>query len=158
MLSSFFVSCDSIPKCGQNIVLINLTNNIRESLVNKYKLNDVVVFAGFTESISTLGLTDLMVLPSQAEGFPISVLEAFAMNVPVIRTRTGGYTDVKGLCLDMDFDDHVGLSERIIQVMTGGQEINDMCDKAYKFVKKTCTSDVMLKKLENIYSEAILRS
>lgn len=129
-----------------------------KDLVSKYNLNDVVVFAGFTESISTLGLTDLMVLPSQAEGFPISVLEAFAMHVPVIRTRTGGYTDVKGLCLDMDFDDHAGLAKRITQVMSGGQEIKDMCDKAYEFVRDTCTSDVMLEKLVAIYSDAISKA
>ena len=129
-----------------------------KSLVSTYHLDDAVVFAGFTESVSTLGLTNLMVLPSQAEGFPISVLEAFAMKVPVIRTRTGGYTDVKGLCLDMDFDDHVGLAERVVQVMNGGPEVEKMCDDAYEFVKNTCTSDVMLKKLTDIYNEAISNS
>lgn len=128
------------------------------TLVSSYRLDDVVVFAGFTESVSTLGLTNLMVLPSQAEGFPISVLEAFAMKVPVIRTRTGGYTDVKGLCLDMDFNDHVGLAERVVQVLNGGPEVEKMCDDAYEFVKNTCTSDVMLKKLTRIYNEAITNS
>ena len=126
-----------------------------KSLVSAYHLNDVVVFAGFTESVSTLGLTNLMVLPSQAEGFPISVLEAFAMKVPVIRTRTGGYTDVKGLCLEMDFNDHIGLAEKVVQVMNGGSDIEKMCDDAYEFVKNTCTSDVMLDKLVCIYNEAI---
>lgn len=126
-----------------------------KSLVSSYRLDNVVVFAGFTESVSTLGLTNLMVLPSQAEGFPISVLEAFAMRVPVIRTRTGGYTDVKGLCLDMDFNDHNGLAKRVLQVMKDGPEVKKMCDDAYGFVKNTCTSDVMLEKLVSIYGEAI---
>lgn len=129
-------------------------NSIKE-LVDKYCLNDVVIFAGFTEAISTLGLTDLMVLPSQAEGFPISVLEAFAMRVPVIRTRTGGYTDVKDYCLDMDFDDYKGLAKRIEQVISKDFDVDSMCDKAYEFVKNTCTSDVMLDKLKNIYVDAI---
>lgn len=129
-----------------------------KSLVSSYHLEDVVVFAGFTESISTLGLTNLMVLPSQAEGFPISVLEAFAMRVPVIRTRTGGYTDVKGLCLDMDFDDHLGLAERVVQVMNGGPEIEKMSEDAYLFVKNTCTSDVMLEKLVSIYRDAVINN
>lgn len=129
-------------------------NDIKE-LVDKYRLNDVVIFPGYTESISTLGLTNLMVLPSKAEGFPISVIEAFAMKVPVIRTKTGGYTDVKDYCLDMKFDDYVELSKKIEEVMVGGEKINEMCDKAYEFVKKTCTSDVMLNKLKNIYIDAM---
>lgn len=126
-----------------------------KSLVSSYHLDNNVVFAGFTESVSTLGMTNIMVLPSQAEGFPISVLEAFAMNVPVIRTRTGGYTDVKGLCLDIDFDDHKGLADRVEQVMDGGVEIEKMCADAHSFVEKTCTSNVMLDKLVSIYQDAI---
>jgi len=126
-----------------------------KSLIEQYKLEDVVIFAGYTESISTLGLTDVMALPSQAEGFPISVIEAFAMRVPVIRTRTGGYTDVKGLCLDMDFNDSAGLADRICKVMAGGEEINAMVDRACAFVENNCTSDVMLRKIEEVYQAAI---
>lgn len=126
-----------------------------KSLVSSYHLDDIVVFAGFTESVSTLGLTNLMVLPSQAEGFPISVLEAFAMRVPVIRTRTGGYTDVKEFCLDMDFDDYYGLAERVVQAMNGGAQVEQMCNDAYEFVKNKCTSDVMLEKLLGIYKGAL---
>lgn len=124
------------------------------SLVKELKLEENVIFAGFTESISTLGITDLMVLPSQAEGFPISVIEAFAMKVPVIRTRTGGYSDVKDYCLDMDFDDYKGLAQKINYVMDNPDTVEQMCDKAQKFVIDTCTSKVMLDKLLDIYKHA----
>jgi glycosyltransferase involved in cell wall biosynthesis len=54
-------------------------------------LDDVVRFVGHRSDIpQLLSLFDVFVLPSIAEACPISVLEAMAMERPVVATRVGG--------------------------------------------------------------------
>jgi glycosyltransferase involved in cell wall biosynthesis len=60
-------------------------------------LDDRVIFSGWvsTDDARQLLLTsDLLLLPSHAEGLPMSVVEAFACGVPVISTPVGAITDI----------------------------------------------------------------
>lgn len=60
-----------------------------DNLVKKNKYN-FVKFMGITDDVpSALKTGDIFVLPSQTEGFAISVLEAAAASKPVIATKVG---------------------------------------------------------------------
>ena len=127
---------------------------VLKGIVDKYQLQEYVAFTGQVDPVELLSISNVMVLPSQKEGFPVSVLEAFAMKVPVIRTRTGGYVDVEGLCLDMDFDSAEQLAERVMRLMRTEETDSAMIEKAYAFVRNECTDDIMTKRIESIYQEA----
>lgn len=63
-----------------------------QRLVAEKKLNDVVEFRGqleYQELISVYKSAHLFVLPSHSEGFPLTLLEAWAAKVPVVATAVG---------------------------------------------------------------------
>ena len=131
----------------------------KEQLVRKageLGVGENVIFSGQVDPVDILSITDVMVLPSDFEGFPVSVLEAFAMKVPVIRTRTGGYKDVGEYCLDMDFNNHEQLAEHIRKIMTKQIFLDEMVEQGYQFIQDCCTDEVMTQKIENIYRESLV--
>ena len=66
-----------------------------ESRVRTLGLAGQVVFAGNRRDIpAVLSATDVFVLPSFAEGIPLSLLEAMAAGVPVVATAVPGNTNV----------------------------------------------------------------
>lgn len=72
-------------------------------LIQQYDLSQAVTFTGFRSDIpELLGLVDVFTLPSYREGLPRSILEAMAMEVPVVAT------DIRG-CREAVVDGQTGL-------------------------------------------------
>ncbi len=62
-----------------------------EQLASRLGIADRVIFAGYREDVpDLLRAADLMVLSSRDEGLPRSMLEAMALEVPVIAANVGG--------------------------------------------------------------------
>jgi glycosyltransferase involved in cell wall biosynthesis len=60
-------------------------------------IGDRVSFTGWIdadEARKLLSDSDLLLLPSHAEGLPMSIVEAFAHGVPVVSTRVGAIADI----------------------------------------------------------------
>jgi poly(glycerol-phosphate) alpha-glucosyltransferase len=69
------------------------------SLAGSLGLSDRVIFTGLvTGEVKTrlLCSADLFILPSYSEGFPMSVLEAWACGLPVLATRECNVGDISG--------------------------------------------------------------
>jgi colanic acid/amylovoran biosynthesis glycosyltransferase len=68
-----------------------------EMEVKENGLTEMVHFAGFASQETvrdTLQNSDVFILPSFAEGVPVSLMEAMACGVPVIGTNVGGVTEL----------------------------------------------------------------
>ena len=62
-----------------------------ESLATALGVRERVVFAGYRSDVpALLAASDVLVLPSEIEGLPLTVLEAMAATRPVVATRVGG--------------------------------------------------------------------
>lgn len=119
-------------------------------------LKDRVIFTGYVNGRDYLSICDLMVLPSQREGYPVSCVEAFCMGVPVIRTKTGGYEDTKDFCTGVKYNDVDSLAKAITSFLKGdptfeqkarlalksseGFSIDTMSEKYYLLYKR-CLND-----------------
>lgn len=68
-----------------------------EELVDELNLNGKVVFLGqksYTETLKIMKACDVVILPSKSEVFPMVVIEALALNKPVISTPVGGVVEI----------------------------------------------------------------
>lgn len=64
-------------------------------MVQKNDLEKVVTFAGFKQDVSSyIAAMDIFVLPSIMEGFGIVLLEAMAMEKPIVATTVGGIPEI----------------------------------------------------------------
>ncbi len=71
------------------------SRNSLEELVRTYQLQANVVFAGLqADIVRYLALFDVCVLPSLHEGLSIALIEALAMEKPVVATSVGGIPEV----------------------------------------------------------------
>ena len=77
---------------GEEIEKQNLSD-----IFNRYGISKRVIFRGivpYREVASYMKVSDLLVLPSWAEGLPNVVLEAMAIGLPVVATDVGGIPEV----------------------------------------------------------------
>jgi glycosyltransferase involved in cell wall biosynthesis len=94
-----------------------------ENLAAKLQLDaQSVRFLGARRDVNELlSAVDLFVLPSDAEGLPLSVLEAMAAGLPIIATRVGGIPELVDdgeqgvLVTPGDSEGLAGAIERVIQ-------------------------------------------
>lgn len=126
-----------------------------ERFINGNHLEDRVCFVGYVKPVEILSISDAMVLPSEREGQPIAVIEAFLMKVPVIRTKTGGYEETKDICIGID-NEHQ-LAKAIEKVIGNRSDLAEMIEDAYNFARLNCTVNVMTEQVQKIYKELIER-
>ena len=99
---------------------------LREQVVERLRrceLTGVFTLAGPTDDVRPwLAAADAFVLPSDTEAAPLSALEAMAMQLPVVATRTGAVEHVVGPAragMLVDPGDAVGLARCIARLRDG---------------------------------------
>lgn len=128
-----------------------------ETCAKKYGLEDMLIYPGYIKGQAYLSISDLMVLPSKQEGFGIVNVEAFAMGVPVIRTKTAGYLDMEDCCFGVEYGDTKGLAEYINYLWDAPEVLEDMAQKALGKVQRFSV-EKMTEQYRAIYQESICRN
>lgn len=70
-------------------------DNLSAGILDKIKKDKDIIFTGYVSGNlqEYYALMDIYILPSYREGFPLSVLEASAMEIPVLTSRATGCID-----------------------------------------------------------------
>ncbi len=124
--------------------------------IEQYGLREQFVFVGWVDPYEISAISDFLFLPSHKEGFPLSIVEAFFMRLPVARTATSGWEDVKIGCLQI-FPDRTDEIKNIIVklVLEGKKPFSEQIERAYHFANENLTVEIMTKNTVEIYNQAI---
>jgi glycosyltransferase involved in cell wall biosynthesis len=130
-------------------------------LGDKLGLTDSILFTGFQSDVSEIIASfDIAVLPSFFEGMGRVLLEAMAMEKPVVASRVGGIPDlvkdrVNGLLTPPG--DVEGLTDAIKKLLNDKRLAINMGKEGRKRVTDKFSSDVMVRSINNIYIECLQR-
>jgi len=105
-----------------------------------YKIEDKIEFVGITSNVSEwLAKADVFILCSTFEGFPLSIIEAMSVGLPVISTDVGGVADVVKENINgflVPSNDKVKLSKAILKLADDTALQNEMSAKNIEQSKK----------------------
>jgi glycosyltransferase involved in cell wall biosynthesis len=133
-------------------------NELR-NLVHMLGLKDSVLFTGFQMDVSEIIATfDVAVLPSFFEGMGRVLLEAMAMEKPVVASRVGGIPDlvehgVNGLLVSPG--DVLELSNAIKTVVKDKKLAHEMAEKGRKRITEQFSAEAMVQSIEKVYNECL---
>ncbi len=126
-----------------------------EQAVAELGIAEQTFFHGYvTDVIQQLSLFDVLVLPSENEGFGRVILEAMAAGIAVIATRVGGIPELvqhhkTGLLVDYNDDDQ--LASSILQIQQQHQWSAEMIENANQFLQNNYSFPLFSQRLLSIY-------
>lgn len=101
--------------------------------VGKLNLEDKVKFIGFRENgIDYMNDFDLLLLTSNWEGVPITILEAIELNKPILSTDVGGIKEIIGE--SSTFNNLKNISERINEKLNSSKTLENNFDNFKDYI------------------------
>ena len=102
--------------------------------------------------------SEVYVLPSRYETFPMTILEAYACSKPVIASNVGGLKDLvidgeTGLLFEIGIGDYIQLAEKLLYLLENPGEALRMGLKGKKLVKEKYSIKKVVDRLEHLYKQ-----
>lgn len=111
-----------------------------------------------SDALSILRACDIFVMPSRAEGTPVALLEAAALEIPILATKVGGIpelvTDEDALLVPAN--DPVSLANGLLKLTKDGSLSQSLSKKARSRVEKFFTLDIQLEATIATYNKVLL--
>jgi len=155
----------SIKKRYRNIKVLIVGDGPLEHELKKiardYNLRNSVIFAGQRNDIpELLKISDIFVLPSLQEGFPLAVIEAMSTGLPVVATSVGGVPEViehgeTGLLIPLGNPE--ALSDAIMILLKDEKIGKEIGRQGQKVISENFVSDKMVAEIDQLYSACIMK-
>jgi glycosyltransferase involved in cell wall biosynthesis len=121
-----------------------------------------VVWAGFRQDVPGVCFaSDVVVLTSDNEGTPVSLIEAQAAGVPVVSTRVGGAATVvgdrPGALVDVDDDDVAGLATAVGALLDDLPAAREAAHTERERVVAEFSLDRLVRSLDELYRRELGR-
>ncbi|MBS9766976.1 MAG: N-acetyl-alpha-D-glucosaminyl L-malate synthase BshA [Flavobacteriaceae bacterium] len=129
-----------------------------ENQAKKLGVLDKILMVGNSNEVNTfLCLSDLFLLPSEAESFGLVALEAMALKTPVVSSNAGGLSEVNihgktGFLSDVGNVEE--MSENAIKILKEEQKLQQFKENAYRQAQNF-RLDKMLPLYEEIYKRLV---
>jgi glycosyltransferase involved in cell wall biosynthesis len=103
---------------------------------------------------AVIGAYDLFIMPSIFEGFPLSVFEAMAANVPVMLSNITPLTSiVKEHAIYFELDNAAQTAAQITAIYNGQININTIAEAAKTYAQNIAARETYIKSLLKIYED-----
>ena len=135
------------------------TKKEMESFAEYLGISDSTVFTGFVDNTSDIIPTfDIGCLSSIREGLGIVLLEYMTFSLPIVATKVGGIPEVvkdgvNGMLVEPG--DYAGMAQKIIELLKDVNLRRDMGKNGLSIFKQNFTQELMIKKIENLYSNLL---
>lgn len=129
------------------------------NFIKENNLNNTIHLIGFKNNvIDYLKNSDVFVLPSISEGFPLSVLEAMACGLPVISTKISGVSELiqdgrTGLLVPPKQVDP--LASGLVQLYNQKEKRKSLGKAAQNIVREKYDTKYMLNKIDKLYRDLL---
>jgi len=127
--------------------------------VSENGIEDIIIFTGYREDIPELiAISDIVVRPSDMEGFPINMLEAMLMRKPVIATAIAGVPEMithgeNGFMIEPGDVD--GLAKYITTILLDEELGTKLGNAGEQIVLEKFTLKSLINKVEKIYTSVV---
>lgn len=134
-------------------------NNIKKTIA-ELKLQNKVLLLGHRENVpEIMASLDILVHPSYGhEGVPQTILQALAMNKPVVATQVGSIPEViieKQTGLLVPPCDAAKIAERVIEIYKDPELRQRLRQNGREYIKEKYSYKTMLDRLEDLYSDLL---
>lgn len=158
-IPELFAAAAGLPEA--DFELIGPYSNEYESTLNRLlgAAGDHVHLMGLEEHARVLEryvASDVFVLPSRNEGFPLVLLEAMAAGLPIVSTRVGAIEDMVRDGVDgylVEAGDIEALADRLKRLVGDGALRQRMGSSAARHVRECFSFDVVAQQLRAVYLE-----
>ncbi|MGZ5219730.1 MAG: glycosyltransferase family 4 protein [Chitinophagaceae bacterium] len=148
---------------GLKLVLVGAgeSEEYLRKLIKEKAVEHAVIFAGFQSNIHDyIATSDLMLVPSSAEGFGVVILEGWHNKIPVIAFDVPAPNEIidngKNGYLVKPFDtDELG--EKIARLIDDPERARQMGQMGFEKLQQTFTLDVMIKKTVELYAKVLAK-
>lgn len=131
-----------------------------EELVKESNLGDCVTFVGQVpneEVLEYMAASDVFVLPSLSEGFPLVILEAMASGLPIVATKVGGLPEIikegdNGFLVEPK--DSIEIAEKVLLLLQG-KELRQRIAKNNRQRAKDYTWAKVVDSVEQVYQKVV---
>ena len=158
-----FKALQEILKKYSNIILLVVgppepekKDSIDTKIIDSYGLSNNIIFLGGRADVEEIyAIMDIFVLPSHREGLGAAILEASAMEKPVIATNTGGCPEAvdsgkTGILTPFKNSDE--LAKAIICFLENPQIAKAMGKAGREKIIKEFNEEIVLERLKNYYN------
>lgn len=131
--------------------------DVLKDFIKQYNIQNIVTYEGFVsgeKKIELFNQADVYILPSYAEGLPVSILEAMSYKLPILSTLVGGIpeivqTNINGILFQPG--DKIAMINAIMTLLKNKKLRIEMGKHSYQRIKPFFPNNVEFK-LENIYA------
>lgn len=141
--------------CGEGAYKEELIRIAKELNITKK-----VIFTGFYDDLNqVLGVSNIFIAPSLMESLPIVVLEAMCAGLPIVGTDVGDISSCinkkNGLLIKPGSSEEI--FNALIKLLEKKERLKEMGKESINLVKERFSDEVMVKRMEDIYTNLIKR-